>query len=272
MVQVNYDRLEPIDLNSGSGKTLYELGFTIVHPFFNEKKRFDLQFSKWIQWSEKVKSTVHLVVVDDCSDPSLKSTLAMSVMKRLDLNLQILRIIDDLKWNTPGALNLGITQAPTDWVFIMDSDCLLEPDMIEKLLNFRPNPNYVYTCCRNRITEDPVKQLVTYPPTCSLLFTKELFYQIGGFDEDFTGSRSGGYGFFDWDFILRFPEPRKVIKDIIISEYLEVVPSVQLRTNTSGDNLKINKRLLRAKQDGRTMRNKQILNFSWELEIETSRS
>lgn len=272
MSRWDYDKLEPVELDSGNGKSLYELGFTVVHPFFNEMERFNLQLSKWVQWSEKVKSTVHIVVVDDCSTPSLKSMLPMSMVKRLDLNLQIFRIVDDLKWNTPGALNLGITQAPTDWVFIMDSDCLLEPDMIEKLLNFRPNPDYLYTCLRDRITEDSAKKAIFRPPTCSLLFNKNQFNKVGGFDEDFTGTRSGGYGFFDWDFIVRFPEPRRVIKDIFISEYLEVVPSVQLRTNVSEDNLKINKRLFRAKQDKRIPTNKSILNFLWTLDVETSRS
>jgi len=269
-VRYCFDGIFPVVLPNSNGPILRDLGLTIVHPFYNEKDRFDRQFKIWKEYSDEIKRAVTFSIVDDFSMPPVHDWLPPSIKKRLDINLVVHRVMDDLKWNTPGALNLGVHTAPTDWVLIMDSDCIMHEEMLRKLLfELSPNEENAYYFMRKRITDDPIKAAVIRPLSCAILINKSLFESVGGFDEDFTGSRSGGYGAFDWDFGNRVFAHRRCVVDIIITEYLG--EGVQDRDGINYDLIKINKQLLRAKQRGTKPRNTNRLNFNWEKKVEVNR-
>jgi len=252
----------------GNKETLLELGLTIVHPFYNDKERFDLQFWNWMDYDKEIKKNLKIIISDDCSTPPVVEYLTPSKTKRININLEIYRILKDLKWNTPGALNLGILNSSTDWILIMDSDCLLKPSIISQLMkNLKPSKEWFYYFPRNRITNKREK-LTRYLP-CSVLFHKENFVDIGGFDEDFTGERSGGYGIFDNAFenqITTYGYKKGLLEDIIIDEYMEdfVGPNIQMKTNTTKDHIHINKKIGYDKYEGRRPWNRNFLNFPWE--------
>jgi len=270
-LKYNFDGIPPLVIpNAPDSSVLRDLGLTIVHPVYCEKDRFDRIIETWKGYSDEIKRATTLSIIDDFSIQPVHEWTPPSVRKRLDFNLLIHRIMDDLKWNTPGALNLGVHTAPTDWVLMMDSDCIMHEDSLRKLLfELTPNEEHAYFFMRKRITNDPIKAGLNRPLSCSILIHKLLFEKVGGFDEDFTGSRSGGYGAFDWDFGNRILANRRCVVDIIITEYID--KGVQERTNVSQDNLIINRRLLRSKQRGDTPRNIKRLNFKWEKKIETTR-
>lgn len=263
------------NLPGGKGPSLEELGLTIVHPFYNEKERFLVQLENWKAMSDRAKDTVHIVIADDSSNPPVHSFIPEG--SKLDFNLDIYRIEEDLKWNTPGALNLGIVERETEWVLIMDSDCLLQPEELDKLLTLRPNKDYNYWFERKRITDNPDRVKVTRFLPCSILFHEDAFITVGGFDEDFTGARSGGYGFFDNYFAMRLNEtcaPKRLIKDIFITEYMEdkVGPNIQTRTGVQADtHHRTNKKLMYAKVNGTKKQNFAILRFDWETTFHNER-
>lgn len=251
-------------------ESLFEQGLTLVHPFYNEPKRFEIQYENWKNFHEDVKAALQIVISDDCSEPAVSTYLKPSEVKRIDFNLRCYRIMDDLEHNTPGALNLGIQKATTDWVLIMDSDCLFNPEMMFELMKLQPNSQYSYWFPRNRITTDPKKKKNTRFLPCTILFHKKLYETIGGFDEDFTGEwNGGGYAFFDNDFserIHRFGFYRAILNNIIATEYMEdfVGPNIQQKNNVKYNiHYQINKKIWQGKLSGKIPRSTEHLRFQW---------
>ena len=269
-----FDGMFSIELpNNPQAPTLRDLGLSLVHPFYNEEERFKVQLETWMGYSDLVKRAIYINVVDDCSDPPVLAWLPNKIVKRLDINISIQRIgAPDVKWNTPAALNLGIHTAKTDWVLFMDSDCLMEEPMLAMLLTkLSPEKETAYFFMRKRITNDPVKAQVIRPLTCCILVNKELWNNVGGFDEDFVGAKSGGYGMFDCDFVWRLGNNRCVVRDVIVTEYLELGKNIQEKSGVQEDHIKINKRLFRAKQMGKVPPNLDRLAFEWKTKLDHER-
>lgn len=251
---------------------LREQGLTIVHPFYDDQPRLEHHLRNWLRYSPEAKDALNLVLVDDGSkEPLIAWADFNKVVDDIKVkSFSIYRVIQNLKWNTPGALNLGITQAPTEWVLIMDSDCLLQPDDLDRLMDFEPDPAMFHLFHRNRISYNDhlLKAKERQPLPCSILMTKTAFRELGGFDEDFTGERSGGYGFFDSDFTNRAKKARKlaVMPDsIVIQEYMEdiVGPNVHTRERVRNKD-KINKKIWYAKIAGEIPRNTELCRFEWK--------
>ncbi len=277
-------RIQPIMIPHTEGPTLAELGLTIVHPFYNEEQRLKIQFDNWVEYSDEIKSKVNIIIADDCSEIPVHSSIIreneklLRKKKELDINLKVFRVKKDLKWNTPGALNLGIENSKTFWTLIMDSDCLLKPEDLEELLTLRPDNMFAYWFHRKRVSNISVAKGHTRFLPCSILFNKDTYENTGGFDEDFSGEWSGGYGFFDNDYNLRVLEEgytQGVLESPSITEYLEdiVGPNIQQKTGvTRDDHHKVNKRLWHAKMTGSKPRNRNHLNFEWHKTLEYRRS
>jgi len=256
----------------GGARALFDQGLTIIHPYFGEEKRFNFMYDKyWTAYSEKIRRKLQVILVDDCGTPPIHTLLNN---RDCNFNLTIYRIIDDLKYNTPGALNVGSVEAKTDFIFHMDSDCALEEDMLDTLMQQAPLHGWMYKFRRNRITENPDRKRLTRYLPCANLLHKDLFTVVRGFDEDFTGSRSGGYGFFDNHFdykILKAGFKRAVIDGIIVTEYMESLvddakPVGPLgvgvhRTDTDNET---NRYLYRRKQSSPELENPEILRFTYE--------
>lgn len=245
-------------------------GISLVHPFWNEEKRFQLQLENWEKWSDNTKNLVDITIIDDHAIPSVKSYLGPKrekLLKSLNMDFCIYRILDDLKWNTPGALNLGVTVAPKPWVLFMDSDCWLDEENMQKVLDHEPKKRFVYKFVRWRI--DSEKEYEYRPLTCTMLMHKRRFWRIR-FDEDFTGERSGGYGFFDNRFDhMGGKKRREVVPGIYVTEVMhDIVGRVDRDHN---QHHRINRKIMYAKDSGEMPQNKQILNFAWELDYELDR-
>ena len=264
-------------------KTIREAGgLTVVHPFFDERARFEKQVEIWANWSDDVKENVRVVLVDDCSSSPVHTWLTESVLKKLSgLRFTIYRIKTDLQYNTPGSLNLAFTVAPTEFVLTMDSDCAFDSENIAKFLDATPRTDVVYKFRRQRLGASKPRgkngfgrmgherlDITRYLP-CSMLMHKEVFWNIGGFDEDFTGANSGGYGFFD-NFFDRVRSSLNygwyVWTDVTALEWMpSACDNEVVQRNQESHN--INKRLYNKKLDvleTGAYSNGQILRFEWE--------
>lgn len=267
------------------GARLLDVGLTITHPFFNEKERFDLQFENWISWPEEIRKKVQIILVDDCSPNPVHEYLTKSKLKRAcNLNLSIYRITTDLKYNTPGALNLAFTVAPSKFVLTMDSDCTFGPEEIQKVTDMTPLDTCVYKFYRNRVGsgEDSVDWKGDLLPEnlknkrylpCTMLMNQNLFWQVGGFDEDYTGERCGGYGMFDTDFDRRCEDnkiPTYIKKDITATEWMPSVCGGEIvrrapKAHEAGKALYRMKRRANEKRKNEWVdQNREILRFQWE--------
>jgi len=256
--------------------TLRESRLTIMHPYYNDESRLKYLTGCWAEWSPQQQDAVDVVLVDDGSKTPIHE--AMNFDLAPIKNITLYRITEDLKYNTPGALNLGFYRAPTDWVLTMDTDCVIMAENLDKLLNIEPNPAWMYQFERERITmDDRLRRIKRWQILgCALLVHKDLYTNVGGFDEDFTGERSGGYGHFDTDFTHKVGKLNRYIfrhdapSHPIIHEYMEdiVGPNIQTKTNdTEGQRqtkIETNNRLRKDKYLGRVPRSREHLRFKWK--------
>ncbi len=256
------------ETDGGGEVLLSEQGLTLIHPFFGEPERFKRLFDNWRNYPREVLDNLSIILVDDHGTPSAKSLLTPSVIKRCDFDLSVYEIEDDLHHNTPGALNLGMMAASTSWILIMDSDCSFDPKTMQRLMKYKPMNNWVYKFDRNRITNVPkLKKNVRYLP-CTMLMRRDVFLSINGFDEDFTGERSGGYAFFDNHFDVKVVAAGWHIgraateSNLIATEWMEDVVGQKVpRTNKEQT---INRSLMYTKIQNPNLENREILRFSWK--------
>lgn len=244
---------------------------SLIHPYYNDASRLALQLEIWKTWSPRVCKTVNITLIDDGSPkPLILSDENKQMLKDKGLKLSVYRILKDLKYNTPGALNLGALVSPSPWILIMDSDCFFDAENIEKLMDYKPFISKIVKFPRKRYGNPQIEDLKTnrYLP-CTMLMHKQVFTSIGGFDEDFTGAYSGGYGFFDNEFDGRaiikgfWSEKYHVVQDIIAGEWMPSVYGTAPVQRTENHHI-INKHLMYKKYNKEIPQNKQILQFPWE--------
>lgn len=170
----------------GTGDTaLRDLGLTMMHPFFGEEQRLLKMLDIWDAWSDDVKDRVQLILIDDHGSPSVEEMIAD---RTIDYNLSVYRIHDSLTANMAGAVNLGMMLAATPWILTMDSDYSFLPEVMHRLLSFKPDQGDVYSF----LLDPPrmYKGVTSVPHTNTFLLHKDAFIDINGFDEDFTGKWS----------------------------------------------------------------------------------
>jgi len=260
-----------------SDLTLEELGgISLIHPCWNDEERLELQFKEWERWSERVCRNVDITLIDDHSDaPVTFSEDKLAVLREKGISISIYRIIDDLKWNTPGALNLGFTMAPKDWILTMDSDCFFDAENMEKLLDFKPRDDRLHKFNRKRFGTTEADNWLnnTRHLPCTILLYRDIFTTLNGFDEDFTGERTGGYGFFDTDFDYRANTmgfPMDIVEGVVAGEWLPsvsgppVFPGITRGESGHEKFHRINRKLCRQKQMGKVPQGMEILRFEWE--------
>jgi glycosyltransferase involved in cell wall biosynthesis len=196
---------------------------------------------------------VNIVIIDDGSpNPVHEYTTPEQDAVLTDFNFSIYRIRKDLKWNTPGALNLGLTVATTDWVLIMDSDCSLDNENMERLLKADPEEGAIYKFPRQQVGKKGEDLTNKRYLTCTMLFHRSIFLDaIGGFDEDFTGEYSGGYAYFDNDFDARVAQsliPVFIWNNITTTYWMPSICGLVERTKADE---RVNRKLFYAKRDAR---------------------
>ena len=259
-----------IDLPHTGETSLWDLGLTLVYTFYNDFRRLNLQQEVWNNYTDDLKKKINIVLVDDCSKIPLHTKIEPT-----DLDITVYRIKEDLKWNIPGAINLGITQAKTDWILNFASDCSIESDELTKLMDLKPETSTFYKMFRRRITNDISAARRRFEPHSEVfVHNKSNFLDMGGFDEDFTGSRSGGYAVFDNYFnekTLYFGYKLALINNVRMIEWLEDIggENIQQKTGVDGHTIRINKLLFGEKkklffEQGKDAIRSPMLRFEWE--------
>lgn len=158
---------------------------SFVYPFYRNSGMLAKQYEVWSSYPEDLKQLIDVVVVDDGSPEP-----AFDVPRPDGLpDLQMWRIQVDIPWNQHGARNLGAKMAEGPWLFLTDIDHILPVESLRALIGIK-NKALAYTFHRLDIhTMKPHRRadgsLKPHPNTYAM--TKELFWKIGGYDEDFKG-------------------------------------------------------------------------------------
>ena len=159
---------------------------SFVYPYYDNPKMLAHQFGVWAAYPQELKARIEIVLVDDASPrwPALE-------VKRPDglPGLRIYRVRVDKPWHQHGARNLGAREAAGDWLFMTDMDHVLPAESLAKLLEVQ-NTSRFYTFARlDSWTMQPTlrENGETRLHPNSFAVTKDLFWRVGGYDEDYCG-------------------------------------------------------------------------------------
>lgn len=176
--------------------------FTLIVPFYRNVHMLRHQLQAWEAYPREVR----IVLVDDGSPEPAREVLAAHASPGLLERLSLYRIEVDIPWNRGGARNLGTHVAETDWIVHVDIDHVLPAELARKLLDFDAFRRRWYRFQRFRVGRadetrrkdkipDELEFGKIHPHIDSYLCTRELYWEAGGYNEDFSGCLGGGTDF-----------------------------------------------------------------------------
>jgi hypothetical protein len=160
------------------------------------------QIQEWQQYPAELR----IILVDDGSPVPALPVVSEQASDALKSRLRLYRVQIDRPWAREGARNLSATEAETEWVCMVDIDHVLPAAAARHLVEFEPSPDLWYRFKRYRqgkADETRMKDLIPreqeFGPVKehidSYLITREVYWGIGGYDEDFVGCLGGGTEF-----------------------------------------------------------------------------
>lgn len=148
---------------------------TLVYPYFENPGMLRRQVEIW----REHKGT-RIILVDDCSERFPAVDVVNWVPKVL--GLEVYRIKTRIPWNVAGARNLGCSLAE-GWILVNDiADLVPAADLRRLAENLDDTAFYQVP----RVLYPSGRQVATSP--VNLLFHKSAWLELGGYDEDFSGS------------------------------------------------------------------------------------
>ena len=162
---------------------------TLVVPYYENPQFFEKQVLFWRSYPSDLQPYLSIIVVDDGSP--------LPCVRPSDCpRLRLFRIEVDVRWNWLAARNIGAHHAADGWLLFTDMDHVVPADTLRAVIYGEHRPDVVYAFSRREYIGQ-----VTSPHSASFLMTRDLFWQIGGYDE----ALSGHYGS-DGDFRRRIAE------------------------------------------------------------------
>ena len=153
----------------------------IIYPAYVEKGKTELIetiLHQYDLFSEEVLNHLEIVLVDDCS-PDIETLIDVSKYK---VNISLLRILDNIKWNSGGGKNLGVFYCSSERIIITDIDHFFPEDTC--IWAMRTELKDSETCYFKRINQTGESER---PHPNTFLMTRDTYFQLHGYDEDFCG-------------------------------------------------------------------------------------
>lgn len=165
---------------------------TLVVPYYMNAGMLALQYRNWMSWPGKHRNRLRVIIVDDGSPESP----AANVPRPYGLPaLEIYRVLEDRPWHQHAARNLGAHMAGDGWMLLTDMDHLLTPNAASILFKAMDkgglDDGTAYML--DRVEADTGLPTLgrdgnPKPHPNSFVMTRETYWKIGGYDEDYCGT------------------------------------------------------------------------------------
>ena len=154
---------------------------TLIMPYYDNGGMLEVQQRIWMKYSNDIINKISFIIVDDGS-PVNKASEHI-IQDYLDLSIYYVTV--DIPWNQDHARNLGSYKADTEWLILTDMDHIIPEETISYLLNNIKvfDDKYYYTFDRINYKDNSDYK---YHPN-SYFISKKLYWEIGGYDEEFAG-------------------------------------------------------------------------------------
>lgn len=161
---------------------------TLIFPYYENPEMLIRHCNLW-QYLYRSYDT-DIIIVDDGSP----NNPALPLLKKYP-HIQVYRVLEDIPWNQHGARNLGAKVAKPGWLYLSDMDLLLPLRSCNLLNDMEKRKDTYYQIGRKKLLADDTLEDKTYHCNTYLLHS-ELYWKVGGYDEDYCGTY-GGDGQFD---------------------------------------------------------------------------
>jgi hypothetical protein len=202
---------------------------SLIIPFYDNAEMLQLQYAEWVRWSPAAKVQIGIVLVDDGSP-----TPAADVPRPEGLPaLRIYRVLEDRPWHQHAARNLGAEVAETPWLLMTDMDHVLTVEAADALLKRLGRMDGVSIYSLHRIEAGTLEPTLAdsgkpKPHPNSFVLTRDLYWHIGGYDEDYCGIYGTDGLFKERAFAIAH---HQVLKQVPLIRYSrEVIPDASTRT------------------------------------------
>lgn len=154
---------------------------TVIYPYYENPMMLARQMAHLGRLPDDFRTNVSVIVVDDGS-PRHSAEYAVywpEVRRRLFNNVRLFRIDVDVRWNWLAARNIGAHHAHDQWLLITDMDHMIPHETMRTVVFGGLDRGMIY-----RFSRTGAK---THPHPNSWLYTRDMFWKIGGYDERMSG-------------------------------------------------------------------------------------
>lgn len=161
---------------------------TLVMPYYRNPGQLALQYAEWLRWSPVAKAQIDVLLVDDGSPEP-----AIDVERPEGLpSISIFQVLEDRPWHQHAARNLGAHLARAPWLLLTDIDHVLTAKNADALLKRLPKLDANTAYFLHRIEADTGEPTIgkdrqPKPHPNSFVMTRDLYWESGGYDEDYCG-------------------------------------------------------------------------------------
>ena len=175
------------ELKNMPRKTDYVAGdihpLSLIYPIYVENQNGLEKIINNIRYYEKlpdfILKNLNIIIVNDGSPLKIE-------WPEFNLNLSILNIKENIKWNSGGAKNLGVCFCQTERILISDIDHFFPEETIEFCMKTIDTEN-IYCFNQIEILEDGKEDHLNSPHPNIFFMTKKTYFILHGYDEDFSG-------------------------------------------------------------------------------------
>jgi hypothetical protein len=246
---------------------------SLVFPYYRNPGQLALQYEEMRRWSPLAKAQIEVVIVDDGSpEPAVAVPFGRSECSGRSGTLpeiSIYRILEDRPWHQHAARNLGAHVAKGPWLLLTDIDHMLTAENADALLRRmgKLDPGTAYFL--HRVEADTGLPTVNgegkpKPHPNSFVMTRDLYWEAGGYDEDYCGIYGTDGLFKDRLFKIAV---RGFLKHVALKRYWrDLVPDASTTTLERKEGREIGAKqavAVRKRAEGREGKI-TTLNFPWE--------
>lgn len=169
---------------------------SLIMPYYDNPEMLHIHLANWRGWPRKVSQRFEFILVDDGSPNHPAAEELVKAPALDDLDIKCFRVPVDKPWHQHAARNIGAHEAKGNWLLLTDMDHLVPQSTAEALLKIDDrcgtlNIPDVFTFTRR---DAPGLEKKMHPKTGeehphpnSFCMTKDTYWTVGGYDEDFCG-------------------------------------------------------------------------------------
>jgi hypothetical protein len=188
-----------VDSPAGTGaRPMRRPVLSIVFAYYENPQMLALQCERLAALPKSVLSQIEVIVVDDSSP---RHPAVAVIPEKFPVTLAIFRIDTDKPWNQDAARNIGAWEARGTLLLLTDIDHVVPRATVEALLK-DADTHEVFSLGRGA----HFSAAIVAPHVNSYVMSRETYWDIGGYDEDFWGM----YGS-DWLFRRRVLAARPIV-------------------------------------------------------------